>query len=112
MSAYPDTERQPLTTRPSGSSMPYAASKRGVVNLTRNLARALAPEVRVNAIAPGAVESTWIEWTEAQRKAHFDKSLLKKIGKPSDYADVILFLGFGADIVKGETVVADSGLTL
>ena len=92
--------------------MPYAASKAGVVNLTRNLARALAPEVRVNAIAPGAVDSTWIEWTEEQHRNHVDKSLLKRIGKPADYADVILFLGFGTEMVTGETVVVDAGLTL
>jgi len=96
----------------SGSSIPYSASKAGVVNLTRNLARALAPEVRVNAIAPGAVESTWLEWTEQQLKWQIEKSLLKKIGKPSDYADVILFLAFGNEIITGETVVVDAGLTL
>ena len=45
----------------AGSSMAYSASKAGVVNLTRNLARALAPEVRVNAIAPGAVDSSWLD---------------------------------------------------
>lgn len=96
----------------SGSSIPYSASKSGVVNLTRNLARALAPEVRVNAIAPGAVESPWIEWTEQQLKSQVEKSLLKKVGKPADYADVILFLAFGNDIITGETVVVDAGLTL
>ena len=96
----------------SGSSMPYSASKAGVVNLTRNLARALAPEVRVNAIAPGAVDSTWLEWTEQQLKSQIDKSLLKRIGKPSDYADVILFLAFGNETITGETVVVDAGMTL
>ena len=96
----------------AGSSMAYSASKAGVVNLTRNLARALAPEVRVNAIAPGAVDSPWIEWTEQQRKSQVEKSLLKKIGKPSDYADAILFLAFGTDFITGETIVVDAGLTL
>ena len=95
-----------------GSSMAYAASKAGVVNLTRNLARALAPEIRVNAIAPGSVDSTWIEWTEQQRKASLEKSLLKRIGKPSDYAEVIVFLGFGTELMTGETVVVDAGMTL
>jgi 3-oxoacyl-[acyl-carrier protein] reductase len=96
----------------AGSSMAYSASKAGVVNLTRNLARALAPEVRVNAIAPGAVDSTWLEWTEQQRTSQVERSLLKKIGKPSDYADVILFLAFGTEFITGETVVVDAGLTL
>lgn len=96
----------------AGSSIPYSASKAGVVNLTRNLARALAPEVRVNAIAPGAVESTWLEWTEQQLKQQVEKSLLKKIGKPSDYADTILFLAFGNEFITGETIVVDGGLTL
>jgi 3-oxoacyl-[acyl-carrier protein] reductase len=96
----------------AGSSMAYSASKAGVVNLTRNLARALAPEVRVNAIAPGAVDSPWLEWTEQERKSSLEKSLLKRIGKPSDYADAILFLAFGTDFITGETVVVDAGLTL
>jgi 3-oxoacyl-[acyl-carrier protein] reductase len=96
----------------TGSSLAYSASKAGVVNLTRSLARALAPEVRVNAIAPGAVESPWLNWTEAQKKGQIEKSLLKRIGKPSDYADTILFLSFGTDFITGETIVVDAGLTL
>jgi 3-oxoacyl-[acyl-carrier protein] reductase len=95
-----------------GSSMPYSASKAGVVSLTRNLARALAPEVRVNAIAPGAVDSPWLEWTEQQRQRSVEKALLKRIGKPADYADAILFLAFGNDFITGETIVVDGGLTL
>ena len=96
----------------SASSMAYAAAKAGVVNMTRNLARALGPEVRVNAIAPGSVDSPWLEWTDQQRKGSLEKSLLKKIGKPSEYADVIVFLGFGTELMTGETVIVDAGLTL
>ncbi len=95
-----------------GSSLAYAASKAGIVNLTRSLARALAPEVRVNAIAPGSVDSPWLEWTEQQRRASVEKSLLKRIGKPSEYAEVIAFLGFGTDLMTGETVVVDGGMTV
>jgi 3-oxoacyl-[acyl-carrier protein] reductase len=95
-----------------GSSVAYSASKAGVVNLTKSLARALAPEVRVNAIAPGAVDSTWLDWTPEQRQWDVEKSLLKRIGSPADYADVILFLAFGTETVTGGTVVVDAGLML
>ena len=96
----------------TGSSMAYGASKAGVISLTRSLARSLAPEVRVNAIAPGAVDSEWLEWTPEQRKQQVERSWLKKIGAPSDYADAILFLAFGTAIVTGETLLVDAGMTL
>ena len=95
-----------------GSSMPYCASKAGVVSLTKNLARALSPEVRVNAIAPGGVDSTWIDWTPEQRQRSVERTLLKKMGRPSDYADVILFLAFGNETITGELIVVDAGETL
>ena len=96
----------------TGSSIPYSASKQGLINLTRSLARALAPEVRVNAIAPGSVDSTWLNWTEEQRKSRIEKALVKRLGQPKDYADSILFLAFGSDFITGETIVVDGGLTL
>lgn len=96
----------------AGSSMAYSASKAGVASLTRNLARALAPEVRVNCIAPGAVDSPWLDWSPEQKKLQAEKPLLKRVGMPSDYADVILFLAYGTDYVTGEMVVVDGGFTL
>jgi 3-oxoacyl-[acyl-carrier protein] reductase len=97
----------------AGSSLSYSATKAGVVSLTQNLARALAPEVRVNAVAPGAVDSTWmVEWTEEQRRASIDNALLKRRCRPEDIAEVIVFLGFGAAMVTGQTIVVDGGLTL
>lgn len=96
-----------------GSSIVYSASKAGVVNLTKNLAKALAPEVRVNAIAPGAVDSAWqIEWTEEQRKLFGQAAPLKRWGTPEDMAEVIVFLGFAAAYVTGQTVTVDGGLTV
>ncbi len=96
-----------------GSSMAYGATKAGVINLTKNLARSLAPEVRVNAIAPGAVDSTWmVEWTEERRQASADKALLKRRCQPEDLAEVMVFLLAGAAMVTGQTVVVDGGLTL
>lgn len=96
-----------------GSSLAYGATKAGVINMTQNLARALAPEVRVNAIAPGAVDSTWmVEWTNAERTQSIEKALLKRRCTPEDLAEVICFLGFGAAMVTGQTVTVDGGLTL
>jgi 3-oxoacyl-[acyl-carrier protein] reductase len=97
----------------AGSSLAYSATKAGVVSLTQNLARALAPEVRVNAIAPGAVDSAWmVEWTGEERQQSIDRALLKRRCQPEDLAEVILFLGFGAAMVTGQTIVVDGGLTL
>jgi 3-oxoacyl-[acyl-carrier protein] reductase len=96
-----------------GSSLAYGATKAGVINMTKNLARALAPEVRVNAVAPGAVDSTWmIEWTNEQRVNSIEKALLKRRCAPEDIAEVIVFLLAGAAMVTGQTVVVDGGLTL
>ncbi|MFC7477694.1 SDR family NAD(P)-dependent oxidoreductase [Dankookia sp. GCM10030260] len=96
-----------------GSSMAYGATKAGVVSLTKNLARALAPEVRVNAVAPGAVDSSWmIEWSNEQRSGSIDKALLKRRCTTDDLAEVMLFLLAGAAMVTGQTVTVDGGLTL
>lgn len=96
-----------------GSSMAYGATKAGVISLTKNLARTLAPEARANAVAPGAVDSTWmVDWTEAQRTASIEKALLKRRCAPDDLAEVMLFLLAGAAMVTGQTVVVDGGLTL
>jgi 3-oxoacyl-[acyl-carrier protein] reductase len=97
----------------AGSSLAYGATKAGVVSLTQNLARALAPEVRVNAIAPGAVDSSWmVEWSNEERQQSIERALLKRRCQPEDLAEVIVFLGFGAAMVTGQTVTVDGGLTL
>jgi 3-oxoacyl-[acyl-carrier protein] reductase len=96
-----------------GSSMPYGATKAGVISLTMNLARALSPEVRVNAVAPGAVDSSWmIEWTNEQRANSIDKALLKRRCTPDDLAEVMLFLLAGAAMVTGQCITVDGGLRL
>jgi 3-oxoacyl-[acyl-carrier protein] reductase len=96
-----------------GSSIAYSAAKAALINLTGDLARALAPEARVNAIAPGAVDSPWmVEWTDEQRQSSIDQSLLKRRNQPSDLADVIVFLGFGTTMITGQTVPVDAGLLL
>lgn len=96
----------------AGSSMAYGATKAGVISLTKNLARGLAPEVRVNAVAPGAVDSTWmIEWSNTERANSIENALLKRRCTPEDLAEVIVFLLAGAAMVTGQTIVVDGGLT-
>ena len=96
-----------------GSSMAYGATKAGVISLTKNLARGLGPEVRVNAVAPGAVNSSWmIEWTNEQRASSIDQAALKRRCEPEDLAEVMVFLLAGAAMVTGQTIVVDGGLTL
>jgi 3-oxoacyl-[acyl-carrier protein] reductase len=97
----------------AGSSMAYGASKAGIISLTKNLARSLAPEVRVNAVAPGSVDSTWqIEWTAERNQGSADGALLKRRCTPEDIAEVIVFLGCAGRMVTAQTVVVDGGLTL
>lgn len=100
-------------TQGSGSSIPYATSKAGVINLTRSLARTLAPDVRVNAVAPGFVDSPWNREWPADRKAEsIARTPLKRACKPEDIAEVIFFLCAGAGMVTGQTIIVDGGLTL
>lgn len=96
-----------------GSSMAYGASKAGVISLTRNLARALAPEVRVNAIAPGLVLTPWTApWPEERKQGAADTALLKRNCTPEDIADAVLFFIGGAAMVTGQTLVVDGGRVL
>ncbi|MBL8699596.1 MAG: SDR family oxidoreductase [Alphaproteobacteria bacterium] len=96
-----------------GSSMAYAASKAGVVSLTRNLARSLAPDVRVNAIAPGLVLSSWTApWPEARKQGSAEAALLKRNCTPEDIADAVLFFIGGAAMVTGQVLVVDGGRVL
>lgn len=96
-----------------GSSMAYGATKAGVVSLTKNLARALAPEVRVNAVAPGAVDTPWTEaWPEDRKRDSAEAALLKRRCTPEDIAEVIVFLACAGAMVTGQTIVVDGGLTL
>jgi 3-oxoacyl-[acyl-carrier protein] reductase len=97
----------------SGSSIPYATSKAGLINLTMSLARTLAPEIRVNAVAPGFVDSPWNrEWPAERRQASIERTPLKRACTPADIAETIFFLCAGAAMITGQTVVVDGGLTL
>jgi 3-oxoacyl-[acyl-carrier protein] reductase len=94
-----------------GSSMAYGASKAGLINLTKSLARVLAPEARVNAVAPGFVDSPWTRaWPEERKMDYASKAMLRRICQPEDIAEVIFFLCAGAALVTGQTIVVDGGM--
>jgi 3-oxoacyl-[acyl-carrier protein] reductase len=96
-----------------GSSIPYGASKAGLINMTRNLARALAPEVRVNAVAPGFVATGWTStWPADRVEMSIEHTLLKRACTPQDIAGAILFLAAGTTMITGQTLVVDGGLGL
>jgi len=98
-------------TRP-GSSIAYGASKAGLINLTRSLAVTLAPEVRVNAVAPGLVDSPWTQsWPMERKRGYIDQSLMQRMCTPADIAETILFLAAGAAMITGQTIPVDGGLT-
>jgi ketoreductase RED2 len=97
--------------RPTGSSIPYAASKAALNHLTALLARAVGPEVRVNAVAPGLVDTPWTADWEAQRRFVAAHAPLGRSGTPEDVADVIVGLA-ATPYVTGQVVVVDGGLTL
>src|SRR6266446_1680121 len=95
-----------------GSSIAYGASKAGLVNLTKNLARALAPEVRVNAVAPGLVDSPWTKpWPEEKKRDHVAKTLIHRMCTPADIAEAMLFLAAGGAMVTGQTLAVDGGMS-
>ena len=96
-----------------GSSSAYAASKAGLVSLTRSLARGLGPQVRVNAVAPGSVNSPWQkDWPQQQKQEAAEKAALKRQCTSEDIAEVIFFLCVSGRMITGETIVVDGGLTL
>ncbi|KYG29800.1 SDR family NAD(P)-dependent oxidoreductase [Priestia endophytica] len=94
-----------------GSSIPYAATKAAIHNMTRSLAIALSPHIRVNCISPGAIETRW--WS-----GHKDKMYelagnlpLQRISSPNDIADAVLFQLTQAS-VTGQVFTIDNGQTL
>jgi len=102
--------------RPSAQPLPYAASKAAVANLTKTLANALGPEIRVNAVAPGWMEGDWMKRTLAEnyeglmaRRARYTP--LKRCCTADDVADTMLSLINGNRFVTGEIIIVDGGFS-
>jgi len=100
----------------TGSSIAYAASKGALNTLTYSLARVLAPEVRVNAVCPGFVDTPWmVSGYGAERYAELSKRYaanapLGTTCKPEDIAETIAWLIEGAGKVTGEAIFVDAGM--
>ncbi len=94
-----------------GSSMAYSASKAGVICLTKSLARTLAPDIRVNTIAPGFVDSRWTDGWDEYRKMHISLTPMKRVAKPEDIAVSALYL-VHSDFVTGQVIIVDGGKTI
>src|SRR5204862_1913773 len=88
----------------SGSSIPYCASKAALINLTISLARALAPKIRVNAVAPGFIADRWTQEGlgpdyERVKRGHEQRAVLGKVCQPEDVAAAILSLITGSELI-------------
>lgn len=102
--------------RPTAQPLPYAASKAAVANLTKTLANALGPQIRVNAVAPGWIEGDWMKRTLAEnyqglmaRRAKYTP--LKRCCTEEDVADSMLSLILHNRFVTGEIIIVDGGFS-
>ncbi len=95
----------------AGSSIVYSASKSAMMNMTKSLARALAPEIRVNAVAPGLIETRFAGWPAEAFELSRKVSPLKRIPTADEVASTVLFLAADATAITAETILVDCGLT-
>lgn len=97
--------------RPMKNYVVYSTAKAGLANLTRSLARELAPEVRVNGVAPGAIawpeDAAWQD--EVARQRIINTVPLRRVGEPDDIARAVFFLVADAPYVTGHIINVDGG---
>jgi 3-oxoacyl-[acyl-carrier protein] reductase len=101
----------------TGSSIPYCASKAALNNLTVTLARVLAPKIRVNAVAPGFIDGSWLREGlgpayEAVKGHVTSRAVLGRVSTPEDIAGAILSLIEGPDLVTGHVLPVEGGMML
>ena len=94
-----------------GGGLCYMLTKAAGIPLTKGLARALAPHVRVNAICPGSIDTAWVSGLpDEEKKKLREKILRKRWGQPRDIAKVAVFLASDdADFITGATIIVDGG---
>lgn len=94
-----------------GSSIVYAASKAGVISMTKSFARVLAPDVRVNCIAPGFVRTRFAGWPQQVFDEAEKTNPLRRLATPEDVGAAAVYLVADAHSTSGETINVDAGLT-
>lgn len=100
------------------SSIPYAASKAALNMMTKSLAHVLAPEIRINAVVPGMIQTRWLkggmgeEQYQAMLSAQSQALPLKKVATAEDIARVLVWFLTDAELITGETLIVDSGIHL
>jgi 3-oxoacyl-[acyl-carrier protein] reductase len=95
-----------------GSSIPYAASKAAGNCLTKSLARAFAPEVRVNAVAPGPVQTRWLAGHQERVERYLQLAPMRRAATPDQVAEAVVFLALEASLMTGQVLVVDGGRTM
>ena len=100
-----------------GTSVAYAASKGALNTMTLSLARALGPQIRVNAVCPGFVETRWLQEAigpgyEGAKARYMSNAALQKVCTPDDVARAVLWLLEGSELVTGEFIIVDGGAHL
>lgn len=98
--------------RGNGSSIAYAASKGAIHTMTMSLARALAPSITVNAIAPGLIETRWHGGHESENAARSARFPVKRIGHPEDIAHIAVALATADNFLTGQVILIDGGALL
>lgn len=97
-----------------GSSIAYAASKGAVNTLTKSLARVLGPEIRINSVCPGPVDTRWLRkmMTGDQIKQRTASYPLQRAAEPDDITDTIIYLATATTLTTGQCLVVDGGRTM
>ena len=96
----------------SGSSIPYAASKGAVITITKSLAKAFAPKVRVNAVAPGPVQTRWLADHQDMVESAMRLTPLGRPATPDDIAEAVVFLADVTTLMTGQVMVLGGGRTI
>lgn len=100
--------------RPGPQPLPYSSSKAAIISMTRTLAGALGPTIRVNAVAPGWLEGDWMERTlgdnyEKLMDRRAKQTPLKRCARPEDVGEAVLALATSLFFTTGQTIVVDGG---